>query len=439
MTRLIAVVFIAGISPVVLCAGSEEARAWTLAKAVAQATRASPDALQASARVAAARAMQARADAARLPDLDFRASYLQTNNALQGFGAILNQGVFDDTIDFNAPGQIDAFTAGLHARYALYTGGRATAARRAARAVAEAAEFEREAALDQLALEVVRGYFAIRRFEEALTATEAARANYTEALRVGRLREESGDLLATERLNLEVQLAQTVQQQLAARHALKLGKRRLAFLLGLAPGSSTELAQNDPTPALLELPDGDAPIRRPELLAAQRRLDAAERRERAARGARLPGIEAFANVQTDHGWRKDGEKQSWTAGVAAALPIFDGGGLRAGMRAAAAEVEVAREATRQVELALALEVEEARLDHELAREQLAVTGQEVKLAGESARLSQERFAAGALLSTELIGAETRLAEARMRQASARAGERVAVAAFRRAAGQPIFE
>jgi len=93
---------------------------------------------------------------------------------------------------------------------------------------------------------------------------------------------------------------------------------------------------------------------------------------------------------------------------------------------------------RKLELALGLQLDQARLALKLAREQLAATETLVAQANESARMSRERFAVGALLSAELIGVETRLTEARMRRAVALAAEKIAVADLRRAAGLPLL-
>lgn len=410
---------------------------WTLADAVAQAVTASPDARLALARVESVRALRAQAEGAALPRLDLRASYLQTNNPMQGFGVILGTGTFDNTLNFNAPGQVDALTAGLYARYALYTGGRVTAGRAAARAAESAAEADREAALADLSLEVVRAYFGIRQADGALMTLTATLAAYDEALRVGRLREAAGQLLASDRLNLEVQRSQVQEQLLAARHGALLTRRNLAFLLGLPAGTDVVLVNDDAGPARLVATTG-APTDRPEWRAMQQRREAAEKQLRAARGARLPSVGAFAGAQTDRGWRRDGHGESWTAGIQAELPIFDGAESSAKSRGARADLAQLDAAAAKLELALALDLERARLAVELARERLSVSEARVGQAEESARLSREQFAAGKLLSAEVIGVETRLAEARLQRIDAVATERVAIAALRRAAGQPIL-
>jgi outer membrane protein TolC len=67
-----------------------------------------------------------------------------------------------------------------------------------------------------------------------------------------------------------------------------------------------------------------------------------------------------------------------------------------------------------------------------------VSRRQVAQAEESARLSRERFSAGALLSAELIGVESRLAEARVQLAQTIAAERVALAELRLALGLSVL-
>jgi outer membrane protein len=85
-----------------------------------------------------------------------------------------------------------------------------------------------------------------------------------------------------------------------------------------------------------------------------------------------------------------------------------------------------------------LELESARLAHQLAVAQLEVTAKLVAQAEETAEISRARFEAGALLSAELIGVETRLTAAQVRRAIASATERIAVANLRHAAGLPLL-
>ena len=89
---------------------------------------------------------------------------------------------------------------------------------------------------------------------------------------------------------------------------------------------------------------------------------------------------------------------------------------------------------RKASLGASLEVEQARLAHADAVERLAVSASAVAQAEESAALTRARFEKQALLTADLIGAESRLLEARLRHMVAAADERLAVVDLRRALG-----
>jgi outer membrane protein len=423
----------------IFAGGIHAEAAITLAEAVAQARSGSPDARVAEARVAMSRAVLTGAGSAGMPHVSLQSTYMQTNSPMTAFGAILNQGTFDNSINFNKPGQTDALTTGIYVRQSLYAGGRIRSGRQAAQAGAEAAEYERQWALMNLDGEVVRAYFTIRQAQQSVGALDAALASYDENLRVARLRESAGQMLKSERLNLDVQRARTESQLLAARQQVDLARAAFAVLLGLPANTALELADNDAsidtilTPASLP-----QTANWPELAAMDRRVNAAKEQVKIARAARMPTVDAFASVQDDRGWRREGDGQSWTAGVVASVTLFDGRETDSRIREAKAQFDEATEMRRKVELALQLRLKQARINHDAALGQLEVCRRQVEQADESARLSRERFSAGALLSAELIGVETRLTEARVQLAQSEASERVALADLRIALALPIF-
>ena len=159
---------------------------------------------------------------------------------------------------------------------------------------------------------------------------------------------------------------------------------------------------------------------------------------RAARGGRQPTVNAFASYQYDQGWKLDRHGDSWMAGVALDLNIFDGGQTSAKIRQSTSELAQVKEMLRKATLGIGLEVEQARLAHVSATERLSVTDQAVAQAEESASLTRARFEKNLLLTADLIGVEGRLIEARMRRAFAAADERIAVADYRRALGLPLL-
>ncbi len=408
----------------------------TLADAIVEARIASPDARIACLRVEQAEALRRMADSSIKPRIELTSAYMQTNSPMNAFGAILNTGTFDNSINFNKPGQTDVLSNAISIKQPIYTWGRISGGRSAAKAGLQAAEYDRLSALRRLDVEVVRSFFSIRQAQQSVLALDAALGGYDESLRVARLREEAGQLLKSERLNLEVQRARTESQLLAARQMVDLSRAMLATALGRRSDSGLELADDDGR--LIQHPLSTVAEQWPELSTIKAQVSAAEHLLHVAKAARRPTIGAFASVQDNRGWRRDGDGQNWTAGVAVGMTIYDGAETDARIAEAQAKLEQALEAERKVQLALELRLRQARINHEVSLSQLEVCRKQVEQAGEAAQLSRERFAAGSLLSAELIGVETRLADARVQLAQSLAQERIAVAELRSALGLEIL-
>ena len=92
----------------------------------------------------------------------------------------------------------------------------------------------------------------------------------------------------------------------------------------------------------------------------------------------------------------------------------------------------------KLELAIGLEVEQARLALQEAEERLQVTEKTIAQAKESAEINRARFAEGVVLPSDLIAVENRLTEAMTRRTMAKTSRQIAIADLRRANGLPQF-
>lgn len=408
---------------------------WTVDQAVATALQHSPDAQLARDRVEGAQAMVAQADSAWYPQLSLHGGYTETNSPMMAFGSILNQRAFNFALDFNHPGRIDDLNATGTIAYNLYAGGRPSAQRNAAKAGVQAAGYDLQAAQQQLSAEVVKAILNVQKAREAVRALEAGVKAYEAAVAVARARFDAGQMLKADLLSLEVQLAQTRETLIAARHGAQLAQHAFYFVLGLdATDEPAEFVKDDPTLERLTLPTGNDYSARPELQGLEQRLKAAEAMVTAARGGRKPTVNAFASYQYDQGWQLDRHADSWMAGLSVDLNVFDGGATNGKVRQSTAELNQVKTMLRKARLGIGLEVQQARDNHANALERLDVSVKAVGQAEESAALTRARFEKGAVLTADLIGAESRLIAARLRHTVAAADERTALVELRRALG-----
>ena len=236
-----------------------------------------------------------------------------------------------------------------------------------------------------------------------------------------------------------MQLAQTKEQLSSARSGVLLSERSFCYVLGIqnAPGLIQLQAEDTSLQRLLE-PQSINTSLRPELASLRERLIAAEEMVRVARGARQPSVNAFATYQVDQGFKLNHQGNSWSAGLALDLNIFDGGKIKAGISQSAAELGQVKEMMRKLQQGIALEAEQARLSYENAKERLEVSVQSVDQAKESVELTRARFDQGLLATADLIGVESRYIEAQMRRTFASSDERIALASYRSALGLPVL-
>lgn len=429
--RFVAALGLAGVLGALASASAGEL--WTLERCLDYVLTNSPDAVIAEKRIVAAQAGLQQANALAWPKLQFQSGYVRTDNPMLVLGSALNQHAFDAGLsDFNRLPDADNLNVKGLVTVPLYAGGRIKAGRQAAQAAAESARAQAEAVRNTLAFETVRAFHTIQKARAFVRAAEAGANAFEQHRGLAQKRLDAGTLLKAELLDVEVRLAQAREDLVRARNATALAERALRTVLGLEQGAFTVADSAPVVPA----PEGDDYSNRPELVALRHEQRAAEAHQRAARGGYLPKLSAFGSLDYDRGWRLDGDGESYTAGAMVEWDLWDGRLTRARVAEAQANVDVVQERERRLRLNLGFEVEQARLYLAEASERLAVTDKAVAQAAESVSLTSDRFAQGLALTTQLIDAETALIAARVRRAEAEADQHIAIAALRRALGQP---
>ncbi|MEJ2470545.1 MAG: TolC family protein [Desulfuromonadales bacterium] len=415
--------------------GSDVPEIWTARRAIAFARQNSPDSQLVLQRMRQADALVQKAEVAFYPQLALFGSYSQTNNPMHSFGNILNQGEFTPAIDFNDPGRTDNLGVGVGVTYRFYNGGQDLAQKKAAEAGVERSSAETDAVLLQLEFNVFQAFQRIVQSGQIIQARQKALAAISSSLAVARSRFDAGELFKHDVLNLEVEQSQATENLVQAQHDLEMAKRVFLTLLGL-PGDDLQIANEDDEGPVL--PSALDPAQRPELKKLTAAVQAAESRLTAARGSRLPTVDGFARYNYDQGWVLDGHGDSWMAGVNVNVKVFDGHQSAADIALAEAQLGALRAEQRKLELALDLDVNQAKLALDLARQRQQVSRKMVEQAVASERLTKARFDAGVLLVSELIDSENRLTDARVRHVLASSAVRVAIADLRRAVGLPQY-
>ncbi|MFN3486650.1 MAG: efflux transporter outer membrane subunit, partial [Planctomycetota bacterium] len=326
----------------------------------------------AAARIQAALALARMAGADRLPQISAGAQAARQKQVfvgveIPGFGDVLA-----------ADSSVYAFS--LDVSWEIDLWGRIRSAQAAALAEIQAQEADYWGARLSLEGQVARADFAV--VESRLQAELARRT--LESYRATTARIEERYRLGL-RPALDVALARTAQT--GAESALRgreeenaLAARRLEALLARYPRGAVETAEA--LPAVPAPPPAGLPselvARRPDLVAAERRLASAGMRVEEARAALYPRLSLTGSAgQTSSELRDllDGEFSVWRVGANLLQPLFQGGRLRAGVDLARSRAEEALalyaaqalRAFEEVESALAAEEALARREEALRR------------------------------------------------------------------------
>lgn len=432
MKRLLAIGLL-GLSTA--CLAAEPPQALTLDEAVALALENSPDLAAAAYRVEIARAGLQQTEAAFWPRVRLGGGYAASDNPVQAFMMTLSQRDFSFNANFNNPDVTDHLNGQVAATWSLYNGGRDLAWRQAARLGIAASEHSLAAARQDLVFEVTRAFHTIHKARGFVAAAAAAVGSMESNVVVATERVAAGQALKADRLDAEVRLAEAREGLVNAHNALALAETVFGNVIGL--DSSASVTAVEPAASAAE-PVDEADAVRPEWLAARNSVAVAEKQLRAARGGYQPQVNAFASYDLDSGDARH-YADSWMAGVSVRVDLFDGFLTKGQVAEARARLDVAREELRRLELALALEQKQARLNLDAAAARLETTVRAVVQAQESLQIAQDRYAEGLALLTQVLDAESALTGARQRRVAAETDYQVAVAALARARGTILKE
>ncbi len=319
---------------------------------VEEALRRNPDLYTAAARIEEAEARLRVAGALLRPQLD-------------GFGGA-------SRADNGITGPANTYDLGLQVGWEIDLWGRLRSSRAAATSVVEAAGLDYVQARHSLAAAVSEAYFSIITAREQLAIDRELLAVEQFTAETTRQRVAAGVAISLDEdlAVANVALAEAaIQQSLSA---LQESQRALEILLGRYP--SGVLDPNEGLPAVPGPVSTGVPSelleRRPDVLAAARRVDAAFYNVQQARAARLPSLTLSSSVGT----LLDPDELFWSIAGDIFAPIYTGGRLRAEVEAAGAQqrqalgqyASTALEAFREVETALANEQYLAAQEAELA-------------------------------------------------------------------------
>jgi outer membrane protein len=411
----------------------------TLADAVQLAFDNNPDLRSAEERIRLADALLARARSEFYPTLSASEGYGVTNNPVNAFMFLLNEGQFTLNRDLNHPGTTEDFHTQLLVQHGLYTGGRRRAQTYAAAAGRDAAEFALETAQNELVFRVAEAYYRAFQARELRSVREEAVGQVEGHLEMVRSRERAGSAVKSDVLTVEVRLAEVQEALISSRNQQALAWAVLENVCG-APIAVRRLPKGIPPAPWsgrvreVEAAIADARSYRPEMGQLASQIEAAGHNVRAAEAGKYPSVDLVADYDVFTADFARGN-DTWFVGLAAKLTLFDGARTRNDVRQAEAKLRELRSRQRRLMLDIELDVRRTFLQLHDAKQRLEVAGRAVGQAEESLREIEVRYRGQSATITQLVDAQVALSNARVRVSAARAEVEIAGAALEQATGR----
>jgi outer membrane protein TolC len=383
----------------------------------------------AAARAAAETVRESRAS--RWPTVSVITDATRTTNPVAVFGQLLTQEEFGPenfAIDsLNDPDPLNNVRGVLSVSQPLWAGGRIDAGIDGAERQADAARQGRERARQELVYRVTDRYtgavVAARAVEVRREGLEVAR----ESVKLTRDLYEAGLVVESDLLQARVRESEAEAALADAEAGAQVARSALNLELGRALDTPMTLPESVDLPAADEAAEAvelaaliaEATDRRPDLGAAQARVQAARAGVRRARGGRLPEIGWSGAFEADSEEPFDDPGSNWTVGVGLRWTAFDGFATSARVERARAELDRAERLAERAEQGIALEVEAALEELHTARLRWDEAVRSVELARRSAAIVQDRYKEGLTTVVELLQAQTLETGSRVRELRAR--------------------
>lgn len=380
------------------------------------------DLAQAVARIVQARAQYRIQDAARLPELGATGGATRTRQPLATLAPGLSGGA--DSITLNQ------FTAGVAvSAFELDFWGRVRNLSEAARArYLATVEAERAFRLSLIS-QVAATYITVRSTEERIVLAERSVASRREGLRIAQRRLNAGVTSTVDYDQAALLVTQAETEKAELERARAEASNLLSVLIGGPLGS--DLPPGNPITTSGQFRDIDPGLpsallaNRPDILAAEQQLRAANADIGAARAAFFPSISLTGN----YGWASSelgdlfkAPFQSWSFGGVLNVPIFDWGRREAQLRVSRARAdELTAAYSRAVQEAFR-EVADALVGRRTFAEQIAAQERAVASQRRLALTARRRYDNGVAIYLEVLDAERNLFAAEQQLLALRAAE-----------------
>lgn len=304
----------------------------------------------------------------------------------------------------------ERYRAGLSLSWAPDVWGRVRRQVESQQASLEGSAADLVAAQLNIQLAVAQSYIRLRAFDLQRQILEQTLVTYDRSYELTNNQYKAGIAPRSDVIQAQTQRQSLLADMTDLKNQRALEENSIAVLLGKAPVNFS-LVQGEPLPFVPAIPEqlpSTLIARRPDVVAAERQLAAANAQIGVAKTAWLPSfsISASQGVEAAQFSRLfDAPSMVWSVGPSLAQTLFDGGARRADVESAKAQYDEQLASYRQTVLDGLAEVESALASISLLAEKGEQQQTLVELAEENERIVNNRYKAGIVSYLEVATAQ----------------------------------
>jgi len=295
-----------------------------------------------------------------------------------------------------------------------------------------ATEWGRQAVITSVVSSVAAGYFQLRELDLALEISQSTLASRQDSLRLTRVLTVNGSASLLDLRQAE-ELVDTAAEQIPdLERQIQQQENAISDLLGENPGSvarGLKLTQQSLPPAVPAGIPSELLERRPDIREAEANLMAANADIGVAKAAYFPSISLTGTAGFEsYALSKlfTGSAGLWNTAASLTQPVFEAGGLHAGMRLARAQEEQLLLTYKQTIIAAFQQVSDALVAYQKDREFREKQEQLTSAAQDADRLSKILYQHGGASYLQVLTSETNYFAAELNLAQAQLNERLAL-------------
>lgn len=362
-------------------------------------------------------------NAVYLPQVSFEYNAVSTNDPLNVFGFKLKQEIVSQQ-DFNPallnnPDVTQNYSAAFQVQQPLLNPDKMLQ-RSAVKSQLNSADEQLAGTRNQVKFQVRNQYYSLILHHRQLEVLETALATAAEHRRQAQNYFEEGliskeDFLAARVYELEVE-----SQKLNTENQLAKAEEEMAILLGLNGTVKISPAEDLERISISTLPGEliEAPINNSQTRAIDYRVEAAEKMVKSVNFSFLPKINLFGTYEFNDPDFAEFDASSYMIGANLKWNIFSGFSKAGKVMEARADYRKAQSMQENHRLEQENQVRQAYRSLEHVQQQLELADESITQSEEDVKIRTNRFNEGMQRTTDLLEAETKLAEARLNQVAA---------------------